>query len=139
MFDMVILIFHANALDPSPDQIFRLALYDVYYLKSGSYFKISVPEERNLRKKGKLYTAVLHCFPFIIFLYLCFALNVEGSKLITPTHIQIQTNKIGSRDSNGISKLPLKQLLLPYRISRIRVCLKIPLLSLIGRPKPPSH
>ena len=34
------------------------------------------------------------------------------------------------RDSNGISKLPLIQLILPYKISCIRVSFEIPLLSL---------
>lgn len=55
----------------------------MFITSTQSHFKTSVTE-RNLSEKGKLYT--VQSSPFIIFLYLCYALNVEGSKLITPTH-----------------------------------------------------
>ena len=40
---------------------------------------------------------------------------------------------VGCRDSDGISKLPLIQLILPYKVGCIRGSLEIPLLSLVGR------
>ena len=42
------------------------------------------------------------------------------------------------RDSEGISKLTIMQLILPYKISCIRGSSDIPLLSLTGKHSPPS-